>query len=81
MDPGTVDVKHDPKVDCYAAQNCKAVDEGPVGGIQRDLTNKRRRREHQSADHSRTCTSSKPPVSYLVWIAESMLPLKIQNNC
>lgn len=37
MDPSTVDVKHDAKVDCYAAQNCKAVNKGPVGCIQRDL--------------------------------------------
>ena len=81
MDPSTVDVKHDPEVDCYAAQNCKAVDEGPVGGIQRDLTNKSRRRKHQSAGRSRACTSSKLRVSYLVWTSESMLPLKIQDNC
>lgn len=38
MDPSTVDVKHDPKVDGYAAQNCKAIDKSPVGGIQGDLT-------------------------------------------
>lgn len=38
MDPSTVDVKHDPKVDGYAAQNCKAVNKSPVGGIQGDLT-------------------------------------------
>lgn len=39
MDSSTVDVKHDAKVDGYAAQNCKTVDEGPVRCIQRDLTN------------------------------------------
>lgn len=47
MDPSTVDVKHDAKVDSYAAQNCKAVDKGPVGRIQRDLTNKRWRRQQK----------------------------------
>lgn len=39
VDSSTVDVKHDAKVDGYAAQNCKTVDEGPVRCIQRDLTN------------------------------------------
>lgn len=37
MDSSTVDIKHDPKVDSYAAQHSKAVHKGPVRGIQRDL--------------------------------------------
>lgn len=41
MNPATVDVKHDAKVNGYATQNRKAVDEGPVGGVQRDLTDER----------------------------------------
>ena len=41
MDSSTVDVEHDAKVDGYAAQNCEAVNEGPVGGIQRDLSDNR----------------------------------------
>ena len=39
MDSGAVDVKHDPKVNGYASQDRKAVDKGPVGRFQRDLTN------------------------------------------
>lgn len=39
MYPSAVDVKHDAEVDRYTAQHCKTVDKGPVGGIQRDLTN------------------------------------------
>lgn len=46
MNPATVEVKHDAEVNGNAAQNCKAVDEGPEGSIQRDLTTQRRRR-HQ----------------------------------
>lgn len=38
MDPGALDVKRDAKVNRYAAQDGKAVDKGPVGGVQRDLT-------------------------------------------
>lgn len=41
MDPSTLDVKHDPKVYCYTAQNSKAVDKGPIGGVQGDLTGER----------------------------------------
>lgn len=44
VNPATVEVKHDAEVNGYAAQNCKAVDKGPEGGIQRDLTTKRWRR-------------------------------------
>lgn len=40
MNPATVEVKHDAEVNGYAAQNRKAVDEGPEGGIQRDLATK-----------------------------------------
>lgn len=41
MDPGTVDVKHDAKVNGYTAHNSKTVDKGPVGGVQRDLSDER----------------------------------------
>lgn len=37
MDACAVDVKHDAKVNGYAAQHCKAIDEGPVGGVERYL--------------------------------------------
>lgn len=37
MDSSTVNVKHDPKVNGYAAQDCKTVDKCPIGGVQRDL--------------------------------------------
>lgn len=47
MDPSTVEVKHDAKVNGYAAQNRKAVDESPVGGLQRDLPNRRWSRSQQ----------------------------------
>lgn len=40
MNPSTVEVKHDSKVDGDAAQDCKAIDKGPVGGVQRNLSNK-----------------------------------------
>lgn len=40
MNATTVDVKHDAKVNCYAAQNSKAVDERPERRVQRDLTTK-----------------------------------------
>jgi len=43
VDPGAVDVKHDAKVDGYAAQDREAVHKGPVGRIKRDLKNKRGR--------------------------------------
>lgn len=38
MDSSAVNVKHDPKVNGDAPQDRKAVDKGPVGGFQRDLT-------------------------------------------
>lgn len=41
VDPGTVDVKHDAKVNGYTAHNSKTVDKGPVGGVQRDLSHER----------------------------------------
>lgn len=56
MDPGAVDVEHDAEVDGYAAQHCKTVDEGPVGGIQRDLTGVRQRREQSKMKKFLTCT-------------------------
>lgn len=48
MDPGTVDVKHYAKVNGYTAHNSKTVDKGPVGGVQRDLSDENR---SQSADN------------------------------
>lgn len=40
VDPSTMDVKHDAKVDGYAAQDSKAVHKSPVGGVQGNLINK-----------------------------------------
>lgn len=55
MDPGALDVKRDAKVNCYAAQNGKAVDKGPVGGVQRDLSSETHQgstSEHHRVHHS-----------------------------
>lgn len=48
MDSGAVNVKHDPKVNGYASQDRKAVDEGPVGRFQRDLSNRETFRKKSS---------------------------------
>lgn len=37
VDPGAVDVKHDPKVDGYAAQNGETAHKGPIWRVQGDL--------------------------------------------
>lgn len=39
VDPGAVDVEQDPEVDGDGAQDREAVDEGPVGRLQGDLSN------------------------------------------
>lgn len=70
MDPSTVDVKHDPKVDGYAAQNCKAVDKSPVGGIQGDL-------QIHDKNQGRGSNDSK---GLIVWGGFSVLPHGLQEG-
>lgn len=48
MDAGAVNVKHDPKVDGYTSQDRKAVDKGPVGGLQGDLGKKKKKKTVKS---------------------------------
>lgn len=48
MDACAVDVKHYAKVNGYAAQHCKAIDEGPVGSVKRYLTKKKSEGDHRS---------------------------------